>query len=164
MLQIRFFMLHRHIWFSASLWSRYWADGSGRVHAQTTLSDPGLALLSRDFRMCRSWITVLYLTRIVDNNGFTVVTVPFAPSSSCWTRSFSVVRLALLGRIKAPNTFVNLSHYLIISSHYLSWTSIQLGIPPQIVRMVRSGVNWPDNPAASPRITSHSGRRFAGIH
>lgn len=152
MLQIRFFMLHRHIWFSASLWSRYWADGSGRVQAQTTLSG------------CRSWITVLYLSRIVDNNGCTVVTVPFAPSSSCWTRSFSVVRLALLGRIKAPNTFVNLSHYLIISSHYLSWTSIQLGIPPQIVRTVRSGVNWPDNPAASPRITSHSGRRFAGIH
>lgn len=103
-------------------------------------------------------------TCIVDNNGCTVVTVPFAPSFSCRTRSFSVVRLALLGRIKAPNTFVNLSHYLIISSHYLSWTSIQLGIPPQIVRMVRSGVNWPDNPAASPRITSHSGRRFAGIH
>lgn len=152
MLQIRFFMLHRHIWFSASLWSRYWADGSGRVQAQTTLSG------------CRIWITVLYLTRIVDNNGCTVVTVPFAPSFSCRTRSFSVVRLALLGRIKAPNTFVNLSHYLIISSHYLSWTSIQLGIPPQIVRMVRSGVNWPDNPAASPRITSHSGRRFAGIH
>lgn len=62
MLQIRFFMLHRHIWFSASLWSRYWADGSGRVQAQTTLSDPGLALLSRGFRMCRSWITVLYLS------------------------------------------------------------------------------------------------------
>lgn len=147
-----------------SILSWWFRSGSGSDHSVRSWFGSFVQRFQDVQKLNHSVVSERDATCIVDNNGCTVVTVPFAPSFSCRTRSFSVVRLALLGRNKAPNTFVNLSHYLIISSHYLSWTSIQLGIPPQIVRMVRSGVNWPDNPAASPRITSHSGRRFAGIH